>query len=109
MTICLAVPSSPGLNSHPHYHFEINEWLSVAVQYNITRNFGLEEPRFEDEICLPKLKFALKAWDRDMSWAVPDIQYDMYQDNNQQYVHHTMTNIDFVITSLNGAYICLHN
>ena len=34
---------------------------------NITRNFVSPEPRFEDEIYLPKLKFAFKARVQDMS------------------------------------------
>ena len=36
-----------------------------------TRNFELDEPRFEDEIYLPKLKFVLKAHGMDMSKPAP--------------------------------------
>ena len=54
----------------------------------MTRDFVSDEPRFENEIYPPKLKFALMSHGMDMSQASPNRQYDMYQDKNQQYVNH---------------------
>ena len=48
-------------------NFVIEKCVDKFGTNAFTRNFELDEPRFEDEIYLPKLKFVLKAHGMDMS------------------------------------------